>query len=108
MVEKQVMLHTGRFLVPSEDDVEVRYLKPTVVDGSASGSSGIIQWTVSSFADTANATSPCAVICIKGDVDEEMEAKYSRELPNLLNHALSVRVFYRPSAALSCTYTTWT
>lgn len=101
LVEKQVMLHTGRFRVPGEDEVEVLALEPSVTEGTLSSGSADIHWAVSSF---ANSASPCAVICIRGEVDGEMEAKFDQELPVLLDHTLSVRVFYRPSSALSCTY----
>ncbi|PSS35447.1 hypothetical protein PHLCEN_2v1602 [Hermanssonia centrifuga] len=92
------MLHTGRFTEQIEDDAEVRSLVPLVTEGDISGTSGFVHWTLSNFGDRP---SLCAVICVRGDLDEIMEFKLKEQLPGVLARALSVRVFYRPSEAIS-------
>ena len=101
LVEKQVVLHTGRFLVQNEDDTEIRSLEPQIDEGSLSSETASIHWKVSSFAEHG---SRCAAVCIKGDVTEQLEAQFHERLPDAFSHALSVRVFYRPSTSLSCMF----
>ncbi|KAJ3554772.1 hypothetical protein NM688_g2937 [Phlebia brevispora] len=99
LVEKHVVLHTGRFLVVNEDEEEeVRSLEPAVEEGSITDDGTAIHWSISSFPSNA---ATCSVICIKGDVSEQLEAEFHKQVPNLLDNALSVRVFYRPSVTLS-------
>lgn len=103
LVEKQVVLHTGRFMVPDEDgDVEARSLDPLVTQGSISNESTTVEWTMSRFAGNE---SPCAIICVRGEVDEATQTEFAQQTTGLLDHTLSVRIFYRPSGDVSCTFT---
>lgn len=101
LAEKQVVVHTGRFFVKNEDDIEIHSLKPQIDEGSLSSETASIHWKVSSFAEYG---SRCAVICIKGDVTEQLEARFYEKLPDAFIHTSSVRVFYRPSTSLCCMF----
>lgn len=54
----------------------------------------------SSFPGDASA---CTVVCVKGEIDEEVEGQLEIALPGLFDHPTSVRMFYRPSHELEGT-----
>ena len=41
------------------------------------------------------------IICVRGEVSDAMEEQLCAQVPDLWENALSIRVFYRPSSALS-------
>ncbi|TFY59943.1 hypothetical protein EVJ58_g5455 [Rhodofomes roseus] len=79
LVERQVILHTGRCLVLDEDDEVVQQnVKPSYSQGAYEGTGGTrCHWEMSSF--------------------QETHASLAVALRALGPHALSVRLFYRPS-----------
>ncbi|KAI0682865.1 hypothetical protein BC835DRAFT_1409526 [Cytidiella melzeri] len=97
LVEKQVMLHTGRFLVYEDEETEVKTRQPVETTGEIAGTNSAIYWTRSVFIDNA---SPVTVICCRGSIDNAMESRLAADLSELWDNVLCVRAFYRPSVAL--------
>ena len=114
LIEKQVVVHTGRFVGTEDDENEVQSVVPSLdkgklcilhyrmkvfqrFQGVAEGKAASAIYYRSSFPNVAAA---CTVICAKGALDDETEAKLEKALPGLIDQALSVRMFYRPHQAL--------
>ncbi|KAI0089326.1 hypothetical protein BDY19DRAFT_1041644 [Irpex rosettiformis] len=89
LVEKQVIVHTGRFLM-ADDEGNITSTCPESPESA-------IFWARSTFINNA---SPITIICIRGAVDDRAETSLSEALPSLWDSALLVRVFYRPSDIL--------
>ncbi|KAJ7682662.1 hypothetical protein DFH06DRAFT_1389612 [Mycena polygramma] len=95
LVEKQVMLHTGRIPIPDEDDGElvVQTRTPVFQQGDHLG----VHWEVSWFEDS---TSSCVIACGRDDgvTDSLIDALRSeRGLNSIWARTLSVRMFHSPS-----------
>ncbi|KAJ6486394.1 hypothetical protein C8R47DRAFT_521061 [Mycena vitilis] len=95
LVEKQVMLHTGRIPVPDEDDGElvVQSRTPVFQQGDHLG----VHWEVSWFEDS---TSSCVILCGRNDgvPDSLIDALRSeRGFDSIWARTLSVRIFHSPS-----------
>ncbi|KAF9818346.1 hypothetical protein IEO21_02861 [Rhodonia placenta] len=103
LVEKQVLLHTGRCLVPDEDDVVIRSVSPSFQRGDQMGrESSRTHWEISYFDETASAVT---LICFRGDeIDVTALLTQVPELSATWTNALSVRHFYRHHTTIStCT-----
>ncbi|KAH9938240.1 uncharacterized protein B0H18DRAFT_1080984 [Fomitopsis serialis] len=97
LVEKQVILHTGRCLVPDEDDEMIqRNIEPSFRQGTHEGQDGArCHWEISSFKET---DASVAVVCLRRANAEMIAWIHTVEaLRTLRPHALSIRLFYRPS-----------
>jgi len=99
LVEKQVLVHTGRFLVKDEDgELETQLLTPTAGEEDISGDNGsLIHLEYSHFDGSRLST----LICLRGVPDETMLATLHQRLSSLSTEPLSHgRLFYRPSIPL--------
>ncbi|KAJ7179009.1 hypothetical protein C8R46DRAFT_1159714 [Mycena filopes] len=113
LVEKQVMLHTGRVSIPDEDDGElvIQTRTPSFRQGEPHLSSlpfgdhgGNFHWEISWFADT---NSSCAIVCGRGgarhltgvaDIDTCVDSLRSQPAwDSIWARTLSTRIFYIPS-----------
>ncbi|KAJ6539476.1 hypothetical protein B0H19DRAFT_361581 [Mycena capillaripes] len=100
LIEKQVLLHTGRVSIPDEDDGElvVQNRTPVFEQGDHIG---VFHWEVSWFEDT---NSSCAIICGRdgGETHSFVDTLRSkRGLNSIWARTLSVRIFYLPSQEAS-------
>ncbi|KIP07008.1 hypothetical protein PHLGIDRAFT_106172 [Phlebiopsis gigantea 11061_1 CR5-6] len=100
LIEKQVVVHTGRFVGTEDDGNEVQSLKPSLSTGKlcvVEGKAASLIYFRSSF---ASAVAACTVVCVKGPVGDEMEGELEKVLPELIEQALTIRMFYRPHESL--------
>ncbi|KAJ7765005.1 hypothetical protein DFH07DRAFT_1015601 [Mycena maculata] len=95
IVEKQVVLHTGRVSIPDEDDGELAVQKRTPIFEKGDHLD-IFHWEISRFENTP---SSCVIICGRsGTEDPSPHALRSeRAFDAAWAHTLSVRIFYGPS-----------
>lgn len=118
LIEKQVVVHTGRFKGTEDDEHEIRSEAPTKAEGMFArehrvcracltvspatiiGSTGTLTYTTSGF---SNGTSTCAVVCVKGGLDESINLELEDALSDVIDRAVSVRLFYRPFKAIEST-----
>ncbi|KAJ6628758.1 hypothetical protein B0H10DRAFT_2259637, partial [Mycena sp. CBHHK59/15] len=105
LIEKQVLLHTGRALIPDEDDGELilQTRTPTYEQGTKSPLGGVIgclHWEISRFDDI---NSSCAIIGVREEkIHLSLEILRSQNgLDSVWGQTLSVRLFYIPSPELS-------
>ncbi|KAJ7044475.1 hypothetical protein C8F04DRAFT_587609 [Mycena alexandri] len=95
LIEKQVMLHTGRVSIPDEDDGElvIQTRAPCFEQGDHDGN---FHWEVSWFADT---NSSCAILCGRnGDTNSLIDTLRSeRAWDSVWPRTLSTRIFCLPS-----------
>ncbi|KAJ7507949.1 hypothetical protein B0H11DRAFT_1849356 [Mycena galericulata] len=91
LVEKQVMLHTGRVSIPDEDDGElvVQSRAPIFEQGDYLD---VFHWETSRLHDT---NSSCATIC--GRSDDPGIVRSASGLESVWARTLSVRIFHLPS-----------
>lgn len=61
-IEKQAIMHTGRFMVDDEDGQTIIEPEPSFARGASENQN--VEWEVFSFDKTH---STCAVICVRGD-----------------------------------------
>ncbi|KAJ7590852.1 hypothetical protein C8J56DRAFT_1134729 [Mycena floridula] len=89
LVEKQISLHTGRFLLPDEDDGELAVQTRTPRFNQAEiDENRTFEAQVLSFEDSGVS---CRLICIKEHGSSKLEMK------GILPQSLSIRLFYIPS-----------
>ncbi|CAL1700874.1 unnamed protein product [Somion occarium] len=93
LVEKQVLLHTGRFEVPDEEgELQMQSFSPLFQTGDISGQDGAGYWELSRF---PVGSSSCAILCVRGLLDK---STIDAHLPGILSkRVVSVRLFYVPS-----------
>ncbi|KAJ7498784.1 hypothetical protein FB451DRAFT_1014256 [Mycena latifolia] len=94
LIEKQVMLHTGRVFIPDEDDGELVLHSRTPI--FEQGDHDLFHWEISRFED---ANSSCAIICVRGVEHNFLVDALQSEpgLDSLWARPLSVRMCYVPS-----------
>ncbi|KAG2156182.1 hypothetical protein DEU56DRAFT_906354 [Suillus clintonianus] len=109
-VEKQVLVHTGNFTVPDEDDEDTFTQisrAPDFLSGDIDAKTvaavasrpSVLNWQVSRF-DVSGTSPPCMVICARGYPSQE-DALELRNLSSLIafwETALSARLFHRVDA----------
>ncbi|KAJ7638968.1 hypothetical protein FB45DRAFT_417505 [Roridomyces roridus] len=94
LVEKQVLLHTGRVMVPDEEDGELSVEKQEPIFEKGETPEGF-HWEVSRFAGTS---SSCTIICGRNTGNNTFpDFKSERALSSIWERTLSVRIFYVPS-----------
>jgi len=95
LVEKQTVLHTGRCLMPDEDDMVMRSITPIFKRGDRMCLEGSrTHWEISYFNETSSSV---ALLCFRGeDPKVNSHLKDIPELSSIWRDALSVRLFYRP------------
>ncbi|PCH41130.1 hypothetical protein WOLCODRAFT_143406 [Wolfiporia cocos MD-104 SS10] len=100
LVEKQVLMHTGQCMMADEDDSVLQSVTAKFVQGDiANLENGRIHWEISTFNES---TSSVALICFRGDVCSIASGlKNVPSLQAVLQGALSVRLFYKPSGVSS-------
>ncbi|KZT12538.1 uncharacterized protein LAESUDRAFT_638886 [Laetiporus sulphureus 93-53] len=92
LVEKQVLLHTGQYLLPDEED------ELTMRDHEGEDGAGL-HWEASVFSET---TASVAMICVRGDAHSAVPGLHNvTEVNQVLSRALSIRLFYQPSRTSS-------
>ncbi|KAK7695941.1 hypothetical protein QCA50_000580 [Cerrena zonata] len=96
LVEKQVLLHTGRFEVLDEDgDKELKVLAPKVETGYFTDDKFFASWEVSRFSIKALSST---LLCFRGPLDKGALDTY---LPGLLDGpVISIRLFYVKTESL--------
>ncbi|KAJ7929912.1 hypothetical protein B0H13DRAFT_2228328 [Mycena leptocephala] len=98
LVEKQVLLHTGRVPIPDEDDGELVVQNRTPVFQQVFlGDLGVFHWEILWFDDS---NSSCAIICGRddGEINSLIDPlKSKRGFNSVWTRPLSVRIFYVPS-----------
>ncbi|KAF9019236.1 adenine nucleotide alpha hydrolases-like protein [Hymenopellis radicata] len=96
LVEKQVLLHTGRFSVDDDGEVVAEDRVPLLSSDSASNKS--VRWQISNFPD---GTASCLSLSFSdgaGINTSEIETlRTHKDLQFFWKHALSVRLFHVPS-----------
>ncbi|GBE79662.1 Diphthine--ammonia ligase [Sparassis crispa] len=100
LMEKQVLVHTGRYFEFDEGELVTRSTSPQFADGDVTGTDGTcMHWEVSKFAETTAAT---ALVCCRGTEDGVLsQLRDIVPLNALGSRALSIRLFYRPSRNIS-------
>ncbi|KAJ7129533.1 hypothetical protein C8R44DRAFT_700368 [Mycena epipterygia] len=97
LVEKQVLLHTGRVFIPDEDDGELVLQSRTPIFEQGDHLD-FFHWEISRFDDT---NSSCAIICGRGAGAEHHSLvdtlRSERGFYSVWGRILSVRLFYVPS-----------
>ncbi|KDR83614.1 hypothetical protein GALMADRAFT_235897 [Galerina marginata CBS 339.88] len=106
LVEKQVLLHTGRCPVIDEDDGEVLLQNsvPSYERGYSNiGDQGALEWELSSFKED---DSSCVIIFVKGDFRKGVThfQELSSKMTSIVASALSIRYFYRPDTGTDMQY----
>ncbi|KAJ6598927.1 hypothetical protein DFH09DRAFT_18918 [Mycena vulgaris] len=99
LIEKQVMLHTGRVFIPDEDDGELvlQNRTPIFEQGDHLDS---FHWETSTLEDT---NSCCAIICGRADEHHSFvdALRSKRRFDSVWARAMSVRIFYIPNQEAS-------
>ncbi|KAG6911219.1 hypothetical protein DXG01_003086 [Tephrocybe rancida] len=108
LIEKQVMVHTGRCTVLDEDDPDGITMQPqppkfqkqhtNFSDGS------VLAWEISHCYGEGEESAACAIICVKGGdslllSDAIHSTRFLPSLSRIAKRGLSVRLFYVPSRA---------
>ncbi|KAF8897662.1 hypothetical protein BD779DRAFT_1608204 [Infundibulicybe gibba] len=98
LVEKQVLLHTGRYSITDEDGgVQSEQCKPILETRvSPLPGNGALDWQVSRY---ENATASCGIVCVRGGVISAIHQLHAFDV--LRMRGLSIRLFYIPSHAAS-------
>ncbi|KAH7930747.1 hypothetical protein BV22DRAFT_1078565 [Leucogyrophana mollusca] len=93
LVEKQVLLHSGRCLIPDEDgDLSLQSRIPEFAEGDlVMHNDGLIHWEISGYEDTG---ASCAVVCVRGEISDLAKVL---SLSSFWPRALSIRLFHRVS-----------
>ncbi|GJE84099.1 diphthine--ammonia ligase [Phanerochaete sordida] len=98
LVEKQVVVHTGRFKGTEDDENEIISATPTRSFHTLTEGESVITYATSSFAHSSAA---CTTILVKGAVSGNMNCALEDALSDVLDSAVTTKVFYRPSEQLS-------
>ncbi|KAG2757390.1 hypothetical protein P692DRAFT_201843350 [Suillus brevipes Sb2] len=103
-VEKQVLVHTGEFTVPDEDEDTFTQCDMTASSETIIGSTrpSMLNWQVSRF-DVPGTSPLCVVICARGHPSQE-DAIELGKIPSLCafwKTALSAKLFHRLEADFS-------
>ncbi|KAJ7094639.1 hypothetical protein B0H15DRAFT_969751 [Mycena belliarum] len=102
LVEKQVMLHTGRVFIPEDDEELVLQNRAPVFEQG--DYLDFFHWEISRFED---ANSSCAIICSRdsgAETDSLVAILYSeRGFDSVWTRPLSARIFHVPSRECSWT-----
>ncbi|KAF8812566.1 hypothetical protein BYT27DRAFT_7160154 [Phlegmacium glaucopus] len=100
VVEKQVLLHTGRCLVDDDGGMTLQQRIPSFEQGDSLFDDGsVVHWEISKFHDCFS-TSSCAIIFLKGDFSNKMTEIQNviASLSSIVACILSMRYFYSQSA----------
>jgi diphthine-ammonia ligase len=65
----------------------------TLLLGEIAGKTALVVYAVSKF---PNSTSSCTLVCVKGQIAEDIEPEIDTALLDTLDESTSVRLFYRP------------
>ncbi|KZT26860.1 hypothetical protein NEOLEDRAFT_1161800, partial [Neolentinus lepideus HHB14362 ss-1] len=106
LVEKQVLCHTGRFLMRDEDgDEEFHPRAPITNRDEINSGSFSLYWETSTF-DLVDGGPSCALICVRGQNPDETaldQLKSNTLISRILHRALSIRLFHTPSCSSEVT-----
>lgn len=98
LIEKQVIVHTGRFKGTEDDENEITSHRPTQQTATLSGDDYVVTYATSSF---VNSSAACTTVLGRGNIDDNTAKTLENALSDVLASAMAVRVFYRPSENLS-------
>ncbi|KAI0081690.1 hypothetical protein K474DRAFT_1130183 [Panus rudis PR-1116 ss-1] len=97
LVEKQVLVHTGRFSIPDEDgDLEVQSLRPCINAGGVSDEDWSLHWEISKF--NAEDSTTVSIFASRGNLAQTSLLEFESKVESISARGiLSVRLFYMPS-----------
>ncbi|KAI0959526.1 hypothetical protein AcW1_004327 [Taiwanofungus camphoratus] len=103
LLEKQVLMHTGRCLMSDEGEDILHPIMPTFSQGDLVGRlDARLHWEASVFEET---TSASVILCFRSDDNSVFpQAKDIPQLSHIWSRALCIQLFYRPTRASSFAY----